>query len=190
MALTTEYYLQQLQALLPGGLAWPREADTVLAKLLSGLAEEFARVDTRADNLVDEADPRTAWELFEDWERVAGLPDICVGELETIQERRDAVMRVVTSIGGQSSAYFIEVAARLGYEITITESPVYQSAFGFTEDEWLFVWQVNSAEAPVYEFAAGASVAGEPLRNWGNTLLECAIEQLKPAHTYVLFSYG
>ena len=59
-----------------------------------------------------------------------------------------------------------------------------------TNDGWQFVWQVNAPEASIVEFDAGRSSAGEPLRSWGNELLECVINRLKPAHTYVLFAYG
>ena len=33
------------------------------------------------------------------------------------------------------------------------------------------------------------SVAGEPLRSWGNNLLECTMERIKPAHTVLIFAY-
>ncbi|MOA66858.1 hypothetical protein D3C78_1937710 [compost metagenome] len=36
----------------------------------------------------------------------------------------------------------------------------------------------------------GISTTGEPLRAWGNDTLECKIEQLKPAHTRVIYGYG
>jgi len=100
-------YLAQLQALLPPGPAWPKGADASLTKMLTGLAQELARVDDRALQLVEEVDPRTTAELFIDWERVAGLPDACVtafaGDQTTAQRRASLVGRLAT-LGGQSAA--------------------------------------------------------------------------------------
>ena len=111
MGLTADAYLGQVQALLPPGLAWTREQDAVLTLLLQGLAEELARVDGRADDLVDEADPRTALELLQEWEAVCGYPDECLESGATPQERRAAVVARLTARGGQSRAYFIALAA-------------------------------------------------------------------------------
>ena len=197
MALTAADYLAQLQALLPQGFAWPRQADAALTKLLLAWADELARVDGRAADLVEEADPRTTAELLADWERVAGLPDPCVAALgvsQTAAQRRAALVAKLTTIGGQSAAYYIALAASLGYTITVTEFSPFQAGSdagdALTNDGWRFVWQVNAPEASIVEFSAGRSSAGEPLRAWGNELLECVINRLKPANTYVLFAYG
>jgi len=198
MALTATAYLAQLQALLPQGFAWPRQADAALTNLLLAWADELARVDGRAADLIEEADPRTTAELLADWERVAGLPDPCVEALagtQTTAQRRAALVAKLTTIGGRSAAYYIALAASLGYTITITEFSPFQaghSAAGdaLSNDGWTFVWQVNAPEASIVEFAAGRSSAGEPLRSWGNELLECVINRLKPAHTHVLFAYA
>jgi hypothetical protein len=34
------------------------------------------------------------------------------------------------------------------------------------------------------------SAVGEALRTWGNDLLECKMNQIKPAHTILIFGYG
>lgn len=197
MGLTDTDYLRQLQALLPPGPAWSRDDAAPLTHLLAALALELERVDGRAADLVEEADPRTTAELLADWERVAGLPDPCVAALginQTTAQRRAALVAKLTTIGGQSAAYYIALAASLGYTITVTEFSPFQAGSdagdALTNDGWRFVWQVNAPEASIVEFAAGRSSAGEPLRAWGNELLECVINRLKPAHTYVLFAYG
>lgn len=193
MGMTAEHYLNQLQALLPPGKAWTREPDADLTKLLRGLAEEFARVDRRAEDLIEEADPRTCYELLPDWEEFASLPDACHGQAVSIEERRAALVARLTARGGQSRPFFIALAAALGYQIGITEYSPFQagSTAGdrLTNGDWVFAWQVDAAESTVRSFVAG-SAAGEPLASWGNELLECAINKLKPAHTHVLFAYG
>jgi uncharacterized protein YmfQ (DUF2313 family) len=194
MALTSTDYLHQLQALLPQGPAWPRE-ESPLTRLLTGLAQELARVDGRAVTLLEEADPRTTAELFADWERVAGLPDACAqafGGDQTLAQRRAALVGKLTTLGGQSAAYYVGLAAALGYAITVedfhehtvdddVDHPLYGEA-------WAFAWQVNGALNEVTELTVDDTV-NDPLASWGTALLECVIERLKPAHTIVLFSY-
>jgi len=187
-------YLSQFQALLPPGAAFSREPDADLTKLLTALADEFARVDQRATDLRDEADPYNTVEMLADWERVAGLPDACTGAMATIYARQLALVGKLSAVGGQSRAYFIGLAATLGYEITITEysarrhGDLHGDLYGNTD--WNFVWQVNAPATTINNRLYGRSYYGEPYRTWGYQQLECIIEALKPAHTRVIFSYG
>lgn len=188
-------YLAQLQALLPPGPAWPKDTDAPLTKMLAGLAQELSRVDARALQLVDEVDPRTTAELFSDWERVAGLPDACViafaGDQTAAQRRASLVGRLAT-LGGQSAAYYIALAASLGYTVTITEFLEHSVAddveHGLYGAAWNFAWQVNGALNTVTDITV-ESVVEDAISIWGNTLLECVIKRLAPAQSTVLFSY-
>lgn len=193
MVLTAADYLNQLQALLPHGPAWPREPDALLTRMLSGFAEELARVDARLAVLVNEADPRGTYELLTDWERVAGLPDSCLaGATQSTAERRSALVARLTTIGGQTPAYFVALAASLGYAVTVSEFRPYRVNSAVNDpiygELWIFVWQVNSALDTVRRFTVQGAV-DDPLASWGNAILECAISRLKPAHTKVLFAY-
>jgi len=193
---TAADYLEQLKTLLPPGQAFPREAGTTLHDLLEGMSIELARVDDRGESLPVEAIPATSNELLSDWERVAGLPDKCSGVLEdTLQGRRNALLAKLASTGGQSSAYFIEIAAALGYTVTIETFKPFRAGLSragdaLTNGPWAFTWLVRAPEVSVTAFRAGLSAAGERLRTWGNESLECKINQLKPAHTIALFAYG
>lgn len=187
-------YRGMLQKLMPPGMAWPRLAGTVLGRLLEGLGVELWRVEDRARALLREADPRTTAELLADWERVAGLPDPCTGPLNSLAARRAALAARLGGLGGQSRAFFIALAASLGYTITITEFDAFQVGLPVGQplngEDWEFAWQVNAPEVSVRDFRVGAAVAGDALRDWGNDLLECAIERAKPAHTTVIFAYA
>lgn len=190
-------YLAALQDLLPTGTAWPRAASTALAKVLRAMADGLARLHARVLQLVTEADPRTTAEMLADWERAYGLPDPCLGVLPTtIQERRAALVTKITSTGGASIAYFEGLAATLGFPgITITEFKLPRSGYASCVDPlygtaWAFAWQVNAPAVTVTYARSGLTACDEPLAAWGNELLECAFEKLKPAHTIVLFAYG
>lgn len=190
--MTVEAYARQLLQLLPRGAAWEVEPQDVRWRLLLGIAEEFARVDARAGVLVDEADPRTTSELLTDWERVFGLPDPCVGSDLTLAQRRAALLARYTGLGGQTPAYFVGVAAALGYTVTITEFRPYSVNDSVDtplyDDPWAYAWQVNAPLNTIGEFTVDTPVS-EPLAWWGNAALECVLTRLKPAHTRVLFAY-
>lgn len=195
MGLTALQYRDQLTALLPQGFAWSTDTASDLIKLLHGMADELARLDARSDVLLDEVDPRTTLECLASWERVAGLPDPCTGQPDTIQQRRNALVSRLTENGGASPQFFINLATSLGYIVTITEfgpwrvgqdavnEPIYTEA-------WAYTWRVNAPAQTVIDWTVGKSAVNEPLRSFGNLLLECVISRLKPAHTNVLYAYG
>ena len=114
-------YFGQLRALLPRGDFWRLDGAAGLSGILDSVAGELARVDSRADALEQEADPRATFEMLEDWERVAGLPDPCLSLDQSLGARRAWLVQRLTARGGSSVAYFLGLAASLGYEITIAE---------------------------------------------------------------------
>lgn len=197
MGMSRADYLIQLQALLPQGPAWPREPAALLTRLLDAFAEEFARIDARADQLIDEADPRTTYELLADWERVTGLPGTCAllaGIDFTVEQRRAALVTKLTERGGQSRAYFIAMAADLGYLGAAIEeyrpmtcNDTCNDALWSDDDR--FAWTLQLPSDGGIFLATCNSPCDSPLAAWGNDQLECAINEDKPAHTTVLFAY-
>ncbi|MGF6252558.1 uncharacterized protein YmfQ (DUF2313 family), partial [Methylobacterium sp. PvP062] len=107
-------YAEAFARLLPRGEAWSRDPDGDLMRLVRGQAEIWgAVVDPRAADLLElELDPRFTTELLPDWERAFGLPDPCVQEQYTLEERRLALIERITTEGGQSRAFFYNVASR------------------------------------------------------------------------------
>ncbi len=172
--LTDSEYRDQLAQLLPKGKLWERVLDGRLGQVLHALADEFARVHDRAQDALTEADPRTADEMLEGWERVAGLD----GD-GTDDERRAVLHAHLVARGGQSSTYYIGLAANLGVEVTIetvtpfrvdaatVETPLY-------EDPWAFVWWVTGPAT------TSATVQAQ---------VEALVELHKPAHTIVHFAW-
>ncbi len=196
MALTGNDYREQMQALLPQGAAWPRHRGAMLTRVLGALSQEFARIDARARQLINEAIPSTTSEMLADWERVAGLPDSCSGLLaEGQQARRDDLVSKLISQGGQSIPYFRDLAAAMGFPVRIDEYRPFRagmSAAGHavTNGAWRFTWKVVVPTTTVREFRAGSSAAGERVAVWGNEGLECRIRNAAPAHTRVVFTYS
>lgn len=176
--------------------SFPRETGTNIDALIDGLSIELARADAHGSRLVFEANPLSTSALLADWERVAGLPDKCAGTLEeTAQGRRNALISKLSGTGGQSPGYFIGVAAALGYTISIEEFRPFRAGRStagdsLTNGDWIFTWRVRAPAVTIVAFRAGQAAAGEQLRSWGNDSLECKLNQLKPAHTILLFAYG
>lgn len=191
---SAEAYTAQLQQLLPRGPIWTRDPDSTLTALLAAMAAEFARVDERAERLLVELDPARTYEMLGDWERVLGLPDGCTPVTGTITERRAAVVQKLTSMGGQTRAFYIAMAAHLGFEVEIHEFDPevedFAPGLGLTGDEYRLVWRVEVlTQTDFTTFRAGVSAAGDRLTEGGALDLECVIRRAKPAHTLVVFTY-
>lgn len=190
-----EAYARSMMQLLPEGAAWPRDAESTLYRTLLALAQELYRLHNRATVLVNESDPRSTSELLLEWEADVGLPDPCVEAAQTLAERRQALVGRLVAGGGPTRAFFIQLAAALGVTITITEfrseAEAIAAGIPYTGTSWANTWRVNVPTAvSVREFRAGSGAAGEPIRTWGNDVLECQIKRFKPAHTTVLFAYA
>ena len=185
-------YTRQLQALLPPGRAWPREPTAQLTPLLGAWADEMARLDARALQLLEEADPRTALELLGDWERVLGLPDECTAAATTIPARQIAAYQKLAALGGQTPAFYVALAASIGYTVEILEFDpgVDAGDFDTSGGRWRYVFTVHVLDIVDYSvFRAGRSGAGDRLIEGGALDLECVINRVKPAHTLALFTY-
>jgi uncharacterized protein YmfQ (DUF2313 family) len=145
-----------------------------------------------AECLLNEIYADQTYSLLTDWERVCGLIPATDAQL---QGRRDAVVQKLRDIGGLSRAYYISLAATLGWTITIDEYLPFMSGWARSGDvdydeDVCWIWRVNVAGNAAYSFRSGLSVAGEGLTWWtANDILEALIDELKPAHTAVIFNY-
>lgn len=129
MALKDEY-AELIKNLLPPGPAWPRD-DTASSRavMIDAIAEICAGVDSQASLLVEESDPNTCAQSFADWETEWGLPDKCVGAFIEAYEngaqsaaQRRAMLVLKSSLrGGQSAAWFEELARFLGRSAEVEE---------------------------------------------------------------------
>lgn len=197
MIATTQAYMTQLRGLLPQGEAWNTQKDSVLTKTLQIIAEELVKIHGRTGFLIEEADPRAASELLQEWETIAGLPDSCTGPAETLQERRNRLVQKITNTGGQSKAFFIAIAVFLGYAITITEyrpfiTGISQTGVGILNGGHAvrYHWTVSVPNPRLTYFRTGVSTTGENLLSVARALdLECILNRLKPAHTNLIFNY-
>jgi uncharacterized protein YmfQ (DUF2313 family) len=140
----------------------------------------------RADKLMQEIFPDKADELIPDHERVLAITS---GSDDPLQLRRERIVTKMKKRGGLSIAYFKALAQEWGYDIDIEELLPNTDGYG---DEGVFRWRVTvNNSTGVYYFRAGQSRAGERLLWWtSQTGLEGLFQNLKPAHTMVIFQYA
>lgn len=192
---TIEQYRSLILNLLPRGLAWARERGFNMRDMIDAIAEEFYRIDLRADQALLEGDPRTTTEMLEEWEAMVGIPDECAPPALTLERRRADVIARLTMRGSLNKQFYIDFAAYLGYTITIDEYRQFQVGFSsagdpLTNGDWVYAFLVHAPVETIKYFSTGISQVGDPLANWGNAFLECSIHKRKPAHTLDLYTYG
>ncbi|WP_186200662.1 YmfQ family protein [Burkholderia gladioli] len=184
-------FASALSALMPRGLAWPRDPGSVMGTVIASLSPIWARHVAANNYLLVDAFPSTAVELLPEWEAALGLPDPCAGESPSLAQRQAQVVARFTNNGGASIAYFIGYTKTLGFDVSISEFTPFrvgQQAVGDSVgvEGWAHTWRVNAPSNTINYFRASRSAVGEPLASWGNAVLLCEVTALKPAHTLVI----
>jgi uncharacterized protein YmfQ (DUF2313 family) len=174
-------------------LLFPIEIGGVFAADLLLEGKQLDEAQASAETLLREMYGDTAYDLLAAWERVCALmPE----DDAPLQSRRDAVVKKLRELGGLSRAYFIALAASRGWTITIDEFQPFMAGINSAGDmlqeiEVIWIWRVNVSGYAVYSFRSGLSAAGERLTWWiANSELESMFNDLKPAHTAVIFNYS
>ena len=160
---------------------------------LQAEANRFTLIQDSADLVRNGITPFFSNSLLPDWERVLDLtPDTNL----SYQQRLELVLVKLAETGGLSIPYFVQLAKKLGYDITIDELEPFQAGVSragdlLTHPGILWVWVINifGAKSLVYRFRSGGSVAGERLSFWADTVIESVFNDLKPAHTFCYFTY-
>jgi uncharacterized protein YmfQ (DUF2313 family) len=200
MAYNVNSYFQMLMNLLPRGRALSRSPDSILYKLMHAFSFEFSLIDSRGDDLSVERNTLLTSELLADYERDLGLPDDCTELATTINERRRIINNKLVTDTGLNKQTYIDIAADLGYDITITEfTPCWcgiaECGDSIGDQNNIFYWQVNLYMSPetfdswVY-FTCGNSQCGDALIYVPLVgVLQCVLNIYKPAWTQMLLSY-
>jgi uncharacterized protein YmfQ (DUF2313 family) len=174
-------------------LTTPGEVDS---SALLTLMPTYVRSAAAGAALLVDAFPATTDQLLPEWQATLGLPDPCAGPSPTLQQSQAQVVARLTGRGkNQSQAYFISFAANLGFAITITQfaparAGVLRAGQPARGQAWAFAWQVNASAITQTFFRAGRSSAGEPLVVVSNSVLQCELNRLRPAHTVIIFNVG
>lgn len=179
-------YRRQLELLLPTGQALVPEEDTVLHDFLQGIAVELARIDSRGVDVLNEADPRTTQELFNEWLSQFGIPDDCSVYAETPEDERTQLLQKLTKQSGQTPQFYIELAEALGYDSRIQEFREFLVDVNSCEDplhdaQWVYAFSLVISEPPVVA-RAGVARAGDRLGSFEAPFLYCLLQKARPGH--------
>jgi uncharacterized protein YmfQ (DUF2313 family) len=182
MARTALQYARMLKNLLPRGRIWSKSENSVLFQVLHGAGEEFSRLEGRMDDLLLEAIPSTATELLTEWET-----EFAIAEPKTTTAlRRGEIKAQLIAVGGQNPQYYIDIAAELGYSVTIQEFEaalcgivVCGEPVGGLDNIFHWLVYIDPTDAGYVES-----------RMTNLTLLINEIKTRKPAHTRVLFDFN
>lgn len=203
MTLSQENLRDILLASLPEGPLWPRSEDSQWALFFSAIAPEFVQIDQLNQQLIQEMSPATTSLLFEEWEADLGLsPD----DEQTLSQRRSAMLEKFYFVDRQDKQFFIDLAASIGFEVTIDEfsadtpgpggglSVVRSSGEIFhvspSGDEWNYVWRVNAPSTATYSREYSGNY-GEAYTSFNaNDLLENTLRQYAHEHRVLIFAYG
>lgn len=195
MALSVSAWLSTLQALLPPGRALTLEPGAVLTRVLEAMAARLLAAELAMVDLLKQMDPRAATDLLPDWERLLGLPDECAPAGQQLADRQLAAYGRLTELGGQSPAYFIDLASRNGEPgCTITEfrpancGSDCNDALKSPDDA--YTWRVNIPRPALSaRWANCGSNCNNALQMYTPSAIECFFNERKPAHTQVVFAY-
>lgn len=192
MAMTAQDYQQSGLNLLPNGKAWAKKPGSEMAQLMLATGEEFARIDSVNDALLNEMHADRAFMLLNDWEDFAGLPDCSIDREATIESRRSALKTKLTMAGSLCLPFYKQLAASRGYNITLVEQyphhclrdcnyPIYPEANWFR----VFVYVAST----VTHYSTVLDNCRQRLRVADAADLECLLERYAPAETEFIFIY-
>lgn len=189
-----EDYHQAMLNLLPRGPIWRTDAASTLSNVLLALAPTYTRSTLAAVQLLIDTNPSTTQNLLTEWEESLGLPDPCSAANPTLGQRRAAVRAKFAFRGSMSLEYFINLAAELGYTITIDEFSPFTVGdtvgMNLLGPQWAFVWQINAPSITESYFTTGGNAAGDALSSYDAGELVCRITRDAPAETTVFFVFS
>ena len=154
----------------------------LLKRLLSCLAEEQVLVESDAWKVVNITDPGVATDTLPDWERVLGLPESCLVEMELTEAERQRIASAKLFDSGQTltAQWYVDYAESLGFVVTVQEIPIASSprimGVAIMGLEAMGGYSGNS----IIEITI---VSGES----DNAILKCMITKLKPAHVVIVW---
>lgn len=166
MGVTAASYARMLSELLPPGRLWSLVSSTLHNVLLAS-ADELERIDGRAADMIEEADPSTATELLAEYERELGLD-----EAATDAERR---ARIVSRLVARQR--FRPVDFRQALAVLLAQDP---ADVDVIENSRAFAILVGDARE-IFKFFIYRNPALP-----GTYFLDSAqalVDQIKPSHT-------
>lgn len=187
----------QLADHMPSGEAWGAKLveDSDLHSQMHGSSKPFNIVQGRIEDLTREFDIRQTVELITDWETSVGLPDVCLGPISDIDERRALIEErlsktPVTTLAKQQA--FVDnlfpglgVVLVPGIEFFSFEYSLEMFFLGDVDERFIIVALIPPQE-PFFEFDFEFIFTGGVDQN----KLQCVLNRISPANVLPLILEG
>ncbi len=191
---TIDQHTQSLADYMPNGELFLAKNinNSNFRQLLKGWSYELQRLEATLIEVAQEYDPNTTNDFIAQWEQTVGIPDDCFTNETDIVTRRNQVLFKLRAEGANTPQDFIDLAALLGYTITISWPaeveffPPYDVPINLITGvpESRYVWIVTGVglipNLPPYNVPFS-------LISSQQSVLICAFNKLKPAHTKIIF---
>jgi uncharacterized protein YmfQ (DUF2313 family) len=164
-----------------------------LRKILQGLATQWLDFRNSLNKVVSEYDLTKTTDLISEWEAFVGIPDGCIKNTGTLEQRRLNILLKLAGINATTKKQFENIAKVLGYDITV-ETGIDISSLPLSLPFIL----IDPAEAPftiVVSLDSSLKPSGFPLTlpfllgSDVPDVLNCLFNKLKPAHCKLYFRY-
>lgn len=188
---------QQMADCLPSGRAWGLRNDPAsnTRKLINCLSVVHNRAQQQIETLSDEFNIDETFDLLEDWEKSVGLPDQCIGLSQTIQDRRQDVIKrlkkmpivTIADLQAYINALFPGLGVTLypGYDYYSFEYEFEVPLLGGVSDKFIIVAEVQLSEN-IFEYEFEMEFEG----GVDTTRLECLLNKILPACVYLIIEYA
>jgi uncharacterized protein YmfQ (DUF2313 family) len=178
------------------GRAWDKknDIDSIIYKLTRSLSAGYEQIREQVEIYASEMYVPQALELLPEWEESVGLPDECMGEATTLDERRNAVierLRKIPIVTLQEMQDYIDGLIE-GIEIELipgTDLFAFERTFeapflGAVNEKFILVVNViTSQNAFESDFEHGFG-------GIDTDKIECALNKIIPANVLLLFNFS
>ncbi|MDX2308091.1 MAG: putative phage tail protein [Hyphomicrobium sp.] len=189
----------------PLGVAWAmfRTPGKMARRLLEAYAAAYDDLSSALCRLVAELDPRTTTELIGEWETGLSLPDQCLPDATTLEERRQQILFRLEKRRWTTAADWKELALLFGLVIEITPGWIVQKpalyAFDYPKRYDLFpklgrfrvYIDLLNADFGGYDYGAADRGDGYPIPYLPSTeryeRFKCLIDRIRPANSIVIW---
>jgi uncharacterized protein YmfQ (DUF2313 family) len=165
-----------------------------LRKVLIGLAAQWGVFRDSINEVYDEYNPNNTTALIEEWETFAGIPDSCISNTGTLEQRRLNILLKLSGINATTKKQFETIALTLGYTVVV-ETGIETSTFPLTLP-FILLSAVAAPFTIVVTLPASLAPSGFPLTlpftlaSYAPSILNCFFQKLKPANTNIVFRYS
>lgn len=179
---------------MPEGRAFGKKCEdgSVMSGLIKGLASDFLIVQEQIFELASQFDISLSVDLLPDWEESVGIPDDCIFNIDTLSERRNAVISRLRNIPVVTKEDFEQLAFGLsGLTVTVTAGRDTEAVFPFS-----FHVVLGDAGARFHMYVDFGAVSDGfpytfdfPFSNSARfDVVKCVFARVKPANVIIFYT--